>query len=354
MDYNNGFCMVAAIDKYICFSISRSHTGTSNIFAKDLNQNIELDIKQDIKPVKKQWANYLLGVLEQLRSMKLDLANINMVFSSNLPIGIGLSSSAALECGFMVCLDRIFNLSMSKEQIIRICQRAENDFVGVKCGIMDQFVNIFSRKDNFLKLDCDTLDYNYIPMNSKLYSIILLNSGVKHSLVESEYNNRRSESSKVLDILREEYSHIDTFRDVEQIDIIKIKKQLDNKLLDRAIYIVREIERVKNAEQAMLKGDFETIGKLMYRTHQGLSKKYCVSCDEIDFLVDNIKTDKYVFGSRIMGGGFGGCTINIVKKGYENKVISTIKKKYFSKFQKNLIAYNTKLVDGTHILENFS
>lgn len=347
IDYNDGFVLPAAIDKYVCIAISQKSGTKCTIVASDINEKHDVDLNDAIVPVEKSWANYFLGILYQLKERKLPITGFNLVFTSTIPIGAGLSSSAAVECGFAFALNEIFNLGISRKDIALMGQKAEHTFVGVQCGIMDQFACVFGKKDHVIKLDCNTLEYEYHSADFKNYSLLLLDSNVKHSLLTSNYNVRRQEVDKALAIIKEKFPEVTTWRDCREEYIESVRDKLGETLYKRSLFVIQEIQRVKDAVDALESHDFEKLGQLMYATHYGLSKEYEVSCDETDFLVGAVRDDKRVLGSRMMGGGFGGCTLNLVEKGYEDELTERIKKEYKKKFKIKLKAYKVETSDGT-------
>ena len=347
VDYNDGFVLPAAIDKYIVFAFTPISGDTSTIVAKDLNDEHEIAMTETVKPIEKMWANYLLGVLYQMKQQNHTIGAFNIVFASNIPIGAGLSSSAALECGFGFALNEVYNLGYSKQEIALIGQKSEHTFVGVMCGIMDQFASVFGKAGNVIKLDCTSLEYEYHKADFTNYSVLLLDSHVKHTHLTSGYNTRREEVEKGLSILKEMYPGINTFRDVKSDQIESAKQQLGEVIYRRCHFVVSEIQRVLDAVEALEKDDLNQLGELMFATHDGLSKEYEVSCEEIDFLVAAAKNEPDILGARMMGGGFGGCSINLVKKGREDAIISKFSKAYFEKFNIELGAYKVALADGT-------
>ncbi len=352
IDYNDGFVLPAAINKYICFAISKTDDSECAIIAKDLNETFNFNWNDELKPIDKMWVNYILGVLYQLKENNFEMQGFNMVFSSTIPMGAGLSSSAALECGIGFALDTLFNLGLSKKEIALIGQKSEHTFVGVNCGIMDQFASVFGKKNKVIKLDCTTLDYQYYKANFKKYSLLLLDSKVKHTHLTSGYNVRRKEVEKGLSIIKKHFPEVTTFRHCNETMVLELRDKLGETLFKRCHYVVKEIQRVKDAVIAIENSDFKKLGKLMTETHLGLSKEYEVSCEEIDFLVDSIQNEKSVLGSRMMGGGFGGCSINLVEKGSENDLINKIAAKYKSTFGIDLKSYKIKISQGTSLIKN--
>lgn len=347
VDYNDGFVLPAAINKYICFAISPNKNTECAIIAKDLNEVSKFDLTEEIKPVDAMWMNYILGVVSQLKENKLPLRGFNLVFSSSIPMGSGLSSSAALECGIAYALNKMFHLDLTKEEIALIGQKSEHTFVGVNCGIMDQFASVFGKKNNVIQLDCTTLEHKYHKADFKNYSLLLLDSNVKHTHLTSGYNIRRKEVESGLTIIKQHFPEVKTFRNCTEAMVLELKDQLGETIFKRCSFVVKEIQRVHDAVSALRQMNFKELGKLMSLTHQGLSEEYEVSCEEIDFLIENVQSEKSVLGARMMGGGFGGCSINLIEKGHEKELVERISKLYKEKFGIQLKSYKVKISKGT-------
>lgn len=347
VDYNDGFVLPAAINKYICFAVLESGSSKCTIIAKDLGETYSFDINDELKSTDVMWANYILGVIHQLKSRSNALQGVNIVFSSTIPMGAGLSSSAALECGIGYMFNQMFSLGLSKEDIALIGQKSEHTFVGVNCGIMDQFASVFGKKNSVIKLDCNTLEYEYHKADFKDFSLLLLDSNVKHTHLTSGYNTRRQEVEAGLAVLKGAYPDVKTFRDCNEQQVIAQREKLGETNFKRCLFVVQEIQRVLDAVDALEASDFAKLGELMFATHDGLSQGYEVSCEEIDFLVDAVRNDDNVLGSRMMGGGFGGCSINLVKKGSEDALIERVSAEYKAKFGITLKPYKIKISKGT-------
>jgi galactokinase len=347
VDYNDGFVLPAAINKYVCIAISPNETAITKIVAKDLNEIFEFDLNDQLVPNAEMWINYILGVLQQFKEKNLSVKNFNAVFSSTVAIGAGLSSSAAVECGFAFALNKMYQCNLSKREIALIGQKSEHTFVGVNCGIMDQFASVFGKKNKVIKLDCNTLEYEYHKADFKNYSLLLLDSNVKHTHLTSGYNDRRNEVEQGLAIIKQHFLAVKTFRNCTSSMVLELKEQLGETIFKRCHFVVKEIQRVQDAVHAIENSDFKKLGELMSETHQGLSNEYEVSCDEIDFLVDAVQNEKTVLGSRMMGGGFGGCSINLVEKRSENELIKKISEQYRNAFGIELKSYKVKISKGT-------
>ena len=294
------------------------------------------------------WTNYILGVIKQLQDSGFSFEGFNCVFSSNIPVGSGLSSSAALECGMIFGIKELFNLSIKKADIALLGQKAEH-WVGVNCGIMDQFSSVHGLENKVIKLDCNTLEYEYHDADFKDYSLILFDSNVKHSLFTSEYNNRRLECEEGLNVIKNHFPEIKSFRDCSEQQLLSVQNKMSEIVFKRVHYVVKEIGRVIKACEALDKGDIKLLGQLLFETHDGLSKEYEVSCPELDMLVESAKKNDAIIGSRLMGGGFGGCTINLIKKGYENDVKNQFFLQYLNTFGIELKFYDVTISNGTQL-----
>lgn len=349
IDYNDGYVLPAAIDKVICFAFEKSNSKKSKIFAIDLNEEFEIDLTQEVQLSDVVWTNYIRGVIKQLQDNGFDFEGFNCVFSSNIPVGSGLSSSAALECGMLFGIASLFDLKIEKKNIALLGQKAEH-WVGINCGIMDQFSSVHGLENKVIKLDCNTLDFEYHKADFKDYSLVLFDSNVKHSLFTSEYNTRRIECEQGLSIIKDHFPEIKSFRDCSEEQLLSIQDKMNATVFKRVHFVIKEINRVLKACEALDQGNIELLGQLLFETHYGLSKEYEVSCDELDMLVDTAKTDDSIIGSRVMGGGFGGCTINLIKKGHENEVKSKFSNLYLNTFGIELKFYDVKISNGTTLL----
>jgi len=345
-DYNDGFAFPAAINKGIAVAISKSDAKTSNVYALNKNEIHNFNT-ENIRPLKDGcWRNYMLGVVAELQILRKQVGNFNAVFAGNIPGGAGMSSSAALENSFVYGLNKLFNLGLSKHDMILVSQKAEHNFAGVKCGIMDQYASMFGLKKSALLLDCRTIESQPYKIDFKDYKLMLINTNVKHDLSESEYNDRREVCERVSGLL-----HLDALRDASKEDLDRIKNDISDEDYQKALYVINENNRVKQFSEAIKKDDIQALGVLLYQSHEGLSTKYKVSCRELDFLVDRAKENPNVLGSRMMGGGFGGCTINLVKKDAFKTFKKEISKKFEAEFEYDCSVYTVKLSRGTHIVK---
>jgi galactokinase len=349
-DYNEGFVMPAAIDRDIVFAVGFSDEPHSTLFSLRHNEAIPFDITNPLRIDETLWPNYLLGVARRFLDKGYKLKNIHCVVGGDVPTGAGLSSSAALECGFAFALDQLHSFNVPKLDLIHMAQWAEHVYVGVKCGIMDQFSSMMGSEGKAFVLDCRSLSYHYFPVDLKDYSIVLCDTMVKHSLANSAYNERREECELGVTILRKYYPDIRALRDVSAQMIEEHRNEFPEKVYDRCTYIVAENKRVLDASEDLKKGDMKAFGKKMYATHEGLSKLYEVSCEELDFLVEEARKLDFVAGARMMGGGFGGCTINLVGKTKVDLFITTLHDSYVRKFNHQMNAYIVAIKNGTSVL----
>lgn len=346
VDYNNGFVMPAAIDKGVVFAIAPNNTNTLRVYSIDLKEAIEVDLDKVEK--KEGWANYILGVVDQYQQRGAAIKGFDVAFGGNLPAGAGLSSSAAVECGLATGLNTLFNLGLSRVDIALLSQKAEHTFPGVKCGIMDQFANMMGEKDHVLLLDCDTLEYKALPLQLQGHVIMLINSKVHHSLASGEYNVRRQQCETGLALLQKYYPGARTFRDITPEQVQQLEDHFDKDVYRRCLFVTEEIQRTQAAATLLQQHKLHEFGQLMFATHDGLSRLYDVSCDELDFLVEQAKQHPAIIGSRLMGGGFGGCTINIVEEGKANGIAEQISEAYQKRFNIQPEVYIMQTGNGTH------
>jgi galactokinase len=346
IDYNDGYVMPGAIDKGIYFAVALNHTQTMNFYAFDFDEKMSIDIK-DVKK-KGGWKNYVLSVVNEFILVEKEMQGFDCVFGGNIAKGAGMSSSAAVEGGIAFAINELMGFGLDRKDLALLCQRAEHGFPGVNCGIMDQYANMSGKKDHVMLLDCKSVTHEYLPLDLKDSTIVLVNSKVHHSLASSEYNNRRKECEKGLQIIRTK-TGIQSFRDVKKAeDLLPFKEEMGDVIYKRCLYVVEEILRTKQAAQFLKQDDIVAFGKLMFQAHEGLRDLYEVSCKELDFLVDFASGNEDVIGARLMGGGFGGCTINIVKEEGKDDFISKIIAAYKARFNIDAEIYEVNVVDGTH------
>lgn len=349
-DYNNGFVLPAAIDRAAYLAIGLRKDEVVNLYAVDLDRffSIELDT---LEPQKKpSWPNYILGPLAQFKDRSVPLQGFNAVLLSDIPIGAGLSSSAAIECAAGFALNELFRANFPRMEIVKMAQAAEHEYVGLMCGIMDMFASAMGKADHVIRLDCRDLSYQYYPFRLEGISVLLLNTNVSHSLASSEYNTRRHECAEGVRLVSQHIPGVQSLRDV---DLGMLDKYVlpQNKTVDaRCRFIVNEISRVEEVCMRLLDGDIAGLGRKMFEAHEGLSKEYEVSCPELDFLVDQVKDNPDVIGARMMGGGFGGCTINLVNDHAVDQLTNELTGKYNAAMGKNLTAYKALIGDGTQVL----
>lgn len=344
-DYNGGFVFPGAIDKYIMTAININGTDKVRLYSVDMNQYTEFGLREEDKPAE-QWACYVFGVCREVIKRGFEVKGFDAVFAGDVPLGAGLSSSAALESCFAYALNDMFNDNkISIFELALIGQSTEHNYCGVNCGIMDQFASVFGKKDCLMRLDCRSLEFKYFPFKPVGYKLVLVNSQVKHELVDSPYNKRRESCERVAKTLG-----VETLRDADMSMLEAAKAQISDEDYKRAVYVIGEKQRVLDVCEALEKGDYETVGQRMYETHHGLSKDYEVSCEELDFLNDVAK-ECGVTGSRIMGGGFGGCTINLVKEDLYDTFVQTAKTKFNEKYGIEPIIIDVVISDGAHKVE---
>ena len=348
-DYNDGFVLPAAIDKSIIAAIGESDTEYSNVVALDNNETYTFTL-QNIKPIPHgNWKNYIIGVVAELQKNGCIIKPFNVVFAGDIPKGAGLSSSAALENSIVFGLNTLFNLSLTKLEMIQIAQHAEHHYVGVRCGIMDQYASMFGIENHAILLDCRSLQSKFLKINFNEFQLVLINTNVSHNLVDAEYNDRREVCEKVASLLQ-----INALRDATKSDLNKVKSLISEDQYQKALYIIEENERVLKAAKYIEQNNIQGIGKLLYDAHDGAQYQFKISCKELDFLVEQTKHNSNVIGSRMMGGGFGGCTINIVKTEAVKEFTEQVTINYRNKFGFDCSIYFVKLSNGTHIINKTS
>jgi len=349
-DYNLGYVLPTAIDRHIKIQFCANGTKSQcNVLSVNYDALLRFDF-ETITVSQNQWENYILGVVKEIIELTSEIRGFDCVIYSDLPIGSGISSSAALECGLAYGLNALFELELTKQQIILLSQRAEHHFVGMQCGIMDQFASVMSKEGKVIFLDCKDISHRYVDAHFDPYKLVLLNSNVHHNLVGSDYNTRRKECEDVVQCIATEYPEIKSLRDLSEEVLKEYEGKLSSVQYNRASYVLEENKRVVTAIDALEKRDIQKFGELMYQSHRGLQLKYEVSCPELDFLVDFSEAYEMVLGSRMMGGGFGGCTINLIHENAISSYISKIKKAYKSKFNIDLASHLISPGKGTHML----
>jgi galactokinase len=329
-DYNGGFVLPGAIDKAMYCEIKPNGAGKVKAYALDLSESSEFGLNEEDKP-KEGWAKYIFGVCREMIKKGKTIPGFNIVISGDVPLGAGMSSSAALESAVGFALNDQFNLGFTRQEIAKIGQATEHNYVGVKCGIMDQFASCLGKENSLIRLDCRSLEYEYVPFTPKGYCLVLLNTGVSHELASSAYNKRRESCESVVAAIAKRHPEVKLLRDANMEMLKEVKNEVSAEDYMRAEFVIEEIQRLLDTCEALKKDDFETVGKKMYETHEGLSKKYEVSCPELDFLNNQAK-ELGVTGSRVMGGGFGGCTINLVKDGKVESFVKNASEAYEKAF----------------------
>lgn len=349
-DYNDGFVLPAAIDKVMVLALAPNGLDTCRLYATDMEEYYESDLDVEFNKNGMPWTNYILGAIDQLGKNGREIGGFDCVFGGDIPIGAGLSSSAALEGGVIYGLSHLFGLELSKLDMALMGQRVENEFVGVQCGIMDQFVNIHGKEGYALKLDCRSLEFDLFPFRRSDISIILCDTGVRRELADSEYNIRRQQCEEGVRTFHAYNPDIESLRDVDLFMLNKYREELDPVVYRRCKYVLEENERVEAACEDLTDNDFEAFGRHMYRSHYGLRDLFEVSCKELDTLVEIAEDSEGVLGARMMGGGFGGCTLNLVEKGAADTFISKTKKTYKKEIGADIEIYRASLSGGTEHL----
>lgn len=347
-DYNDGFVLPAAIDKSVYVAISKRKDDVINLFSVAYKENYTTALS-DIIPTN-NWCTYILGVVDQLMKRGYTFSGFNLAIDGDIPIGAGLSSSAAVECATVFALNKIFEFGIDKMEMVRIAQKAEQEFAGVMCGIMDQFASMFGKKDYAIKLDCRSLQYEYIPLRLDGYKIVLLDTKIKHSLASSEYNTRRLQCEQGVAWVKDHHPGINTLRDVNIEMLYEYVLPKDKLIFKRCKYVVEENHRLIGGCEALQQGNLAFLGQRMFETHAALSTEYEVSCLELDLLVRAVTGNPNVLGARMMGGGFGGCTINLVKEEGIEKLYANTAKIYKVVTGLELCAYIAHTGNGTEII----
>ena len=348
-DYNGGFVFPGAVDKGIIAEIKLNGTDKVCVFALDLDEYVEFGLNEEDAP-SQSWARYVFGVCREIIKRGGRIAGFNAVFAGDVPLGAGMSSSAALESTFAFALDYLFDLHIDKFELARIGQSTEHNYCGVKCGIMDQFASIFGKAGSLMRLDCKTMEYKYYPFHPEGYRLVLVDSVVKHELASSAYNKRRESCERAAAAIRKNHPEVEFLRDAKHEWLEEVKSDITEEDFKRAEYVIGEVQRVLDVCDALEKDDYETVGQKMYETHYGMSKLYEVSCEELDYLND-IAKECGVTGSRVMGGGFGGCTINLVKNDLYDQFISKATALYTEKFGHAPKIYDVIISDGARKLQ---
>lgn len=347
-DYNGAFVFPGAVDKAMVAEIRLNGTDKIRAYALDLGESAEFGLNEEDAP-QQSWARYVFGVAREIQKRGHKIGGFDTVFSGNVPLGAGMSSSAALESTFAFALNDLYNLGIDKFELAKIGQSTEHNYCGVKCGIMDQFASVFGKAGHLIRLDCKSLEYEYFPFNPVGYRLLLVDSVVKHELASSAYNKRRESCERAVAAIAKRHPEVQFLRDAPMAWLDEVKDEISEEDYMRAEYVIGEVTRVLDVCEALERGDYETVGDRMYQTHHGMSKLYEVSCEELDFLNDLAK-EMGVTGSRVMGGGFGGCTINLVKDELYDSFKTEAKKRYVEKYGREPKFYDVVISDGSRKL----
>ena len=347
-DYNGGYVFPGAVDKGIMAEIKLNGTEKVCVFSLDLDEYVEFGLNEEDAPAQ-SWARYVFGVCREIIKRGGRISGFNTVFAGDVPLGAGMSSSAALESTYAFALNTLFDLNIDKFELARIGQSTEHNYCGVKCGIMDQFASVFGKAGSLIRLDCKTMEYKYYPFHPEGYRLVLLDSVVKHELASSAYNKRRESCERAVEAIKKNHPEVEFLRDAKMEWLEEVKSVISAEDYMRAEYVIDEVQRVLDVCDALERDDYETVGRKMYETHYGMSKLYEVSCEELDFLNDVAK-ECGVTGSRVMGGGFGGCTINLVKNELYDAFIAKATAAFTEKFGHAPKVYDVVISDGARKL----
>ena len=348
-DYNGGYVFPGAIDKGIIAEIALNGSDKVCAFSLDMDEYVEFGLNEEDKP-HQSWACYLFGVCRETIKRGGKVAGFNTVFAGDVPLGAGLSSSAALESTYAFAINELNGNGIDRFELAKIGQSTEHNYCGVKCGIMDQFASCFGREGSLIRLNCKTLEYKYFPFNPKGYKLVLVDSCVKHELASSAYNKRRQSCENAAAAIRKNHPEVEFLSDAKRLWLDEVRSDIPQEDFLRAEYVIGEVQRVLDVCDALERGDYETVGELMYQTHFGLSRLYEVSCEELDFL-NKLARKMEVTGSRVMGGGFGGCTINLVKEELYQDFVDAAIEKFTQKFGHAPKIYDVVISDGARKLQ---
>ena len=348
-DYNGGFVFPGAVDKGIMAELKPNGTNKVRAYSINMKDMVEFGLNEEDAP-RTSWARYIFGVCREMIKRGVEVKGFNTAFAGDVPLGAGMSSSAALESTYAYALNDLFgDNKIDKFELAKVGQATEHNYCGVKCGIMDQFASVFGKKDHLIRLDCRSLEYQYFHFEPKGYRLVLVDSVVKHELASSAYNKRRQSCENVVAVIKQLHPEVEFLRDADAAMLAEVKDKVSQEDYMRAEYVIEEIQRVLDVCEALERDDYETVGQKMYETHTGMSRLYEVSCEELDFLND-VAFDCGVTGSRVMGGGFGGCTINLVKEELYSTFVEQVRKQYYEKFHKIAKIYDVVIGDGARRL----
>lgn len=347
-DYNDGLVMPAAINRQIFIAIALNNSTQCNLFSPDLQEQHSFSIAE-LKPGS-GWPNYLQGVMQGMKLIGFEAKGFDLLITGNIPLGAGLSSSAALCCGFGRAYSHALRSELAPLAIAKIAQFSEHHFAGVKCGLMDQYASVFGKQGHALLFDCKSLTHEYVPFDYPDITVLLIDTKVKHKLADSAYNNRREACELGAALVMRKYPQVKSLRDVSSAMLDELQADFPDDVLIRSRYVVEELQRTQQAAQLLKQHNLEGFGKLLYQTHEGLSKQYEVSCAEADFLVDIAKSNSNVLGARMMGGGFGGCTLNLVRKTEINTFKNLARSRYSIQFDHEPEFYEVAITDGVRVI----
>lgn len=349
-DYNGGFVFPGAVDKGMMIEIKPNGTDKVKAYSIDLKDYVEFGLKEEDAP-RASWARYIFGVCREMIKRGVEVKGFNTAFAGDVPLGAGMSSSAALESAYAFAINDLFGENkIDKFELAKIGQATEHNYIGVNCGIMDQFASVFGKAGNLMRLDCRSLEYKYYPFNPVGYKLVLVDSVVKHELASSAYNKRRQSCEAAVAVIQKKHPHVEFLRDATMEMLKEAKEEINAEDYMRAEYVIEEIQRVLDVCDALEIGDYEIVGQKMYETHEGMSKLYEVSCEELDFL-NEIAKKNGVTGSRVMGGGFGGCTLNLVKNDLYETFVCDAKESFKAKFGRSPKVYDVVIGDGSRLVE---
>ena len=343
-DYNGGYVFPGAIDKGIIAEIKPNGKSIVRAYSLDYDVECTFGLTEEDKP-EAAWARYVFGVCRETIKRGGTVNGFDCVFAGDVPLGAGLSSSAALESCFAFALNELYGNKIDKFELAKIGQSTEHNYCGVNCGIMDQFASCFGKEGSLIRLNCKTLEYKYFPFDPKGYKLVLIDSCVKHELASSAYNKRRASCENAARAIRKNHPEVEFLSDAKRVWLDEVRELIPEEDFLRAEYVIGEVQRVLDVCDALERGDYETVGEMMYQTHFGLSRLYEVSCEELDFL-NRLARKMDVTGSRVMGGGFGGCTINLVKDSLYDAFIAEARKQFKARFGHEPKVYDVVVSDG--------
>ncbi len=351
-DYNMGFVLPGAVDKGIYAAIRPAAGPVSRLYSVDYDAEISIDLTGPEAP-KEQWAKYVYGVAQEMAKRGRTPGAINATFGGNVPLGAGMSSSAALESTFAFAFNDMFSLGFTLAELAVIGQMTEHNYVGVKCGIMDQFISLHGRAGHVIRLDCRDLSFEYKPFDPAAagYKVVLVDSMVKHNLSGGEYNERREQCEAGVAVIAKHHPEVKSLRDTDLATLDKYKNEMPEIVYRRCLYVVEEIKRLLDGCDDLDAGRYDAFGAKMFATHDGLSKLYTVSTPELDFIVDVAKATDGVVGARLMGGGFGGCVIHLMRENVAESYLADLQSKFNQKFGLTPRIIEVVISDGARRLE---